>query len=758
MSELAITRRLASADRSTVAPAAAVAFAVAMVMFGLTTVALRLATPWDGSEWSARDPNADPARDGMAIVPVAAHSQIRHGERVWAVNGVPLADLRRGPFDFDGPEVESPVQFEVLADGQRRTFSQPLEPFPAALLLQEEWASFLSAAAWITLAIYVLSRRPHDPAAQIMLVLGSAYLPGLVWRWLGPTDLYEGPILPMLAMAQAPYFIGLVSVVGLALVFPRVAPWASRHRRALWLAAALPIAACVVVLALAQLSGEPTLAWGAKVGVIEVLLYISLALFLTVAVPLRYRALEDQADRRRLALVVGSIGVVLVSSVLFWFLPQSLWGSPLIPWGAAGLVGLPVPVALTIAILRYGAFDLQLLINRSLVYGGATAAIALIYVILVGGAILAVHERFGFAVALLATGFVIVIAQPIRDGLQRTVNRVMYGDRDDPYQGIARLKERIETSLTGEEMLPVVIETIATSLRLPYVAIELEDEQDPTIAVARGQAPDDPVAVPLVHQSEPVGRLLVAPRVGEERLSDTDHRLLSALATQVSAAIKTMQLDEELQRSRERLVAAREEERRRLRRELHDGIGPTLAGSLLQLQAARAALSADPQRAEDLLTKLEVETREAIAAVRRVARELRPPALDALGLVGALREQAGHFSADPELEVELIAPPEMPPLTAAHEVAVYRIVLEALTNVVRHSSAAQSTVELEAGSELVVTITDDGRGVAPGAPVGVGLRSMRERAVELGGTLQVTPLPGGGTVVRASLPLAGPTA
>ncbi len=754
MSEIAITRG-ATRERPLVLPAAAAAaFAVAMAILALAWVGVRVSTPWDGNQWAQQDAGLFAGGDGFRVIPVAAHSNLRPDDVVIAINATPLLELPRAPLAVPDLPFDSSLEYLVVRDGQRLTVEQALRPFAPVLLLRE-WPSIVTVGAWVAIAAYVLRRRPHDPAAQVMLVMGAAFLPGMLWLWIGISDLYGGPMLALIGAYQPIYYLGIAAIVGLVAVFPRPAPWAVRHRRLVIGALALPVLVSVIILALAQLSNEPMLGWGSKLAVVEATLYIGGAVLLAVAVPLRYRSLADPADRRRLLLVMGTMALVTFAVIGIWMLPSMAWGAPLLPWSAAGAIGIAIPVALAVAILRYGAFDLKLLVSRSLVYGGATAAIALIYVTLVGAAILVVHERFGFAVALLATGFVIVIAQPVRDGVQRTVNRVIYGDRDDPYQGIARLKERIETALAGEQVLPVVVETIASSLRLPYVAIELEQENGPIIAVARGHAPAEPVAVPLVHQSELVGRLLVAPRTGEERLSETDHRLLSALATQVSAAIKTMQLDEELRRSRERLVAAREEERRRLRRELHDGIGPTLAGSLLQLQAARAALAADPRRAEELLAKLETETREAIGEVRRVARDLRPPALDALGLVGALREQAGHFSADPALDVEVTTRGALPKLPAAHEVAAYRIVLEALANVVRHADAKHCTIHLEAGDTLVVTISDDGKGVAPAAPVGVGLRSMRERAAELGGTLQVQPRPGGGTVVQASLPLAG---
>ena len=211
----------------------------------------------------------------------------------------------------------------------------------------------------------------------------------------------------------------------------------------------------------------------------------------------------------------------------------------------------------------------------------------------------------------------------------------------------------------------------------------------------------------------------------------------------------------DLQRSRERLVAAREEERRRLRRDLHDGLGPQLASQTLKLEAARETIRTDPDRAEALLGQLIDKSQGQIAEIRRLVYALRPPALDELGLVGALRETAaqGELSG---LRVSFIAPDRLPPLPAAVEVAAYRIIQEALTNVIRHARAGSCRVTLalnEAAGTLALEVTDDGLGLPAEVRAGVGLVSMRERAAELGGVCRVEAGPDGGVRVAASLPL-----
>jgi signal transduction histidine kinase len=267
----------------------------------------------------------------------------------------------------------------------------------------------------------------------------------------------------------------------------------------------------------------------------------------------------------------------------------------------------------------------------------------------------------------------------------------------------------------------------------------------------------------LVYQTEQVGELVLAPRAAGETFTSADQRLLADLAHQIGVAVHAVQLTTDLQRvtvdlqhSRERLVLAREEERRRLRRDLHDGIGPTLASLFQRLDTACRLVPQDPDAAILLLEALKGQVKATIAEIRRVVYALRPPVLDELGLISALREHTGHAQESNGLRIVIEAPEAMPPLPAAVEVAAYRIILEALTNVERHAQAHTCLVRLnltEAGA-LCLDITDDGHGLSEHATAGVGLTSMRERSAELGGACQITAEPTGGTRVWVRLPLA----
>ena len=437
------------------------------------------------------------------------------------------------------------------------------------------------------------------------------------------------------------------------------------------------------------------------------------------------------------------------------------------------LAGLPV--AMGIAILRYRLYNIDLIINRTMVYGALSASVVSLYVLIVwalGIALAALFQaRGGLAVSLVATGVVAVLFAPLRERLQRGVNRLMYGDRDEPYAVLSRLGRRLEATIAPEATLSTIVETVAQALKLPYVSIELEQDGRFQRMAERGSRTGELVILPLVYQRETVGRLILTPWGSGETFSPADRRLLEDVARQAEVAVHAVRLTAELQHSRERLVAAREEERRRLRRDLHDGLGPTLGGLTLGLDAARGALTRDPSTAAALLWELKVQTQEAVSDVRRLVYGLRPPALDDLGLIAAVRQQAakhglltndllsgarGRAGSKNGLVFQVEAPDDLPPLPAAVEVACYRIVQEAMTNVARHAGARSCRVGIStdgAESALELEVIDDGVGIPEERRAGVGMSSMRERAEELGGTLSIESVPAGGTRVVARLPL-----
>jgi signal transduction histidine kinase len=416
------------------------------------------------------------------------------------------------------------------------------------------------------------------------------------------------------------------------------------------------------------------------------------------------------------------------------------------------IVCLGLPAALAVAVLRYRLYAIELLVHRTLVYSALSGAATAIYLLVVG-ALGALFPAQGMAFnAVAATAAAAAALQPLRAAAVRLVDQLAYGDRAAPYAALAALTRQMGVALPPDAVLPTLVGTVAEALRLPYVAIMLEQHGQRLALAAVGEPQADQLELLLVHRGEPIGRLILGPRHAALQATAAERRLLDDLTSQVGVAAHGVLLQAELQQARERLVRAREEERRRLRRDLHDGLGPTVAGLTLTAEAALDELARDPQAAAELIRELKGDLQTMVADIRHLVHALRPPALDDLGLTGALRLQVGRVA--PGLEVAFTHPEVLPPLPAAVEAAAYHIVGEALTNVVRHAGAARAWVRLAvAVGRVEVEVADDGRGLEGERVAGVGLRAMRERAVELGGELRVEPREGSGTLVRAVLPL-----
>lgn len=504
----------------------------------------------------------------------------------------------------------------------------------------------------------------------------------------------------------------------------------------------------------------------------------------------RYRRVSSASERRQTQwALVGWTGYALwfagFASYLNFVRPAlgQPWPSGplfyLISDSLHALAFLLIPLSLTLAILRSQLWDIRLVLQRTLVYSAMTAAIAALYVVIVGMLSLFIQVGGNLLLSALATGLIAILFQPLRQRLQQAVNRLMYGQRDDPVTVLAALGKRLEATTTPEMILATLVETICHALKLPHAAIVLKQGDELRVAALYGEPIGSVETIPLLYQRELVGELRTAPRSPGEELSPADHRLIQEIAQHAGAAAHAARLTADLQQSRERLVTAREEERRRLRRDLHDGLGPQLATLSLKVDAARNLLQSDPAASQQLLDDVKVEMQAAIADIRRLVYDLRPPALDQLGLVSALREYTAACTGTHGLHFQVEAPEQLPPLPAAVEVAAYRIALEAITNVLRHAQARHCTVRLQLDdgretignnspssftqwaqgaivhhlSSLILEINDDGVGLPALPQAGVGFASMRERAAELGGSCFIESAAGNGTQVLAILPL-----
>lgn len=430
-----------------------------------------------------------------------------------------------------------------------------------------------------------------------------------------------------------------------------------------------------------------------------------------------------------LAVAVGSVTSGRVSSAAF----------------CAGLVLLLA--AMAAGIVRHRLFDIGTALSRTLVYAPLTGLLLVAYAATVAGAgTLPTGRRLTYAAIALTA----VAAAAARDQLQRLVDRLVFGERGDPYAVLRRVHGRLDLATGPVDALAQVLAGVRTALRLPYLAVLPSDDRLPVLR--DGSPVGDTEQWRVRDRSEQVGSLVVGHRRAGEEFSPSERAVLDDLAHRAGVLLGSAALLHDLQRSREQLVAAREEERLRLRRDLHDSIGPRLAAMAMQLDGVTARLPQAPGTDPELAHRAEWlagQLRETVSDLRRVMEDLRPPALDELGLVGALEQLVEPYGS--RVTLSATGTGSLPPAT---EVAAYRIAAEAVTNAVRHSGCRSCCLSLRREEAwLVVEASDDGHGIAPDAAPGVGLRSIRERASEVGGRLEVTERPGGGTVVRARVPV-----
>jgi signal transduction histidine kinase len=683
-----------------------------------------------------------PLEPGDLVVAMDGRSTL-----AWAADGASLGRRPRSVGDV--------VPFVVERGGEPLSLPVTLVGYPTLSVLTAAWGTLGFVVAMMVVGAFVFWRRPLVPAAGALLVAAAgafgSTLPFLLST--DPLDLTSAMYVWLILGTATVYLLLWGGLIDFVLVFPRPLDRVADRPALRLVPYAVVFAVYFGAVGLARLTDPTTLAWYDSIGQLTLLPTVITFAAAPVVLAMRWRRSPIE-DRRLLRGFTWVFGFIIVVDTILWVIPEALGSPPLLPWTVEALTGLPFPILVAVAIVRHGAFDFDVVVRRSLVYGSLTVAVIVIYVVTAAAIGAIIGTASPYATSLLATGVAALAALPIRDALQSVVTRFVYGDRDEPVRAVRRLGERLEATVDPESMPRVVVDNVADALRLPYVALELGTPPASRFAAERGVRPAEIVERPLVFQGQPMGRLLVGARGPGDPLSASDLQLIDDLAQQIGVAAHAALLTEDLRASRERLVTAREEERRRLRRDLHDGLGPSLAAIGMRAGAAESLLRDDPDRAAQMLTELQSEISTAVSDVRRLVDALRPPAIDEVGLVGALRLAADRLESPgaPRLAIDSDGP--LPSLPAAVEVAAYRIGTEAMTNAVRHAGAATCSLRLVGGSDLTVVVEDDGRGLPAEPRNGVGLVSMHERAAELGGECRVEARPGGGTRVVARLPVA----
>ncbi|HVN13222.1 MAG TPA: sensor histidine kinase [Kineosporiaceae bacterium] len=638
---------------------------------------------------------------------------------------------------------------------------------PAGSARWNEAAVALVVLAYALVGLVIVWHRPGHPIGRLALAIAGVWGVGEALVATSYAVLVEHPGVRSAALGSAvgtflrglPWF---AAVMWLPLRFPDGAPASTRLGR---FGERFTIATVTVFSAVSLFS--PTLTdlrvdhvdnpIGVPAGLapaMGVLAGIALLMGI-VAVGLAVATLVQKYRRggpltRQQTLVFGAAFVPPLAALVASFADAAD------PWLFA-VATIPLPIAIGVAVLQRRLYDIQLAVNRSITYGTLWLAIAALYAIVVGGVGVMLRRPGAAWLPWMAAAVVAVSFAPLRDALQRGANKVTYGQWSQPADVLAATARRLGDAGDVPSLLHSLVEDVGQVLDLSYM--EITDPRGRSLA-RRGDRPGDVDRLTMTSYGVDVGTLSWARRP----LRETDRALLEDLARQLGTVVHAAGLLEAVRASQERLVLAREEERRRLRRDLHDGLGPALAGLTLRVDTLRNLVRLRPDDtgtsglADHGLLDLRTGIQAAVLDVRRIVEGLRPPALDELGLADAIAQLADRVTAGSDLTVDVRAEP-LPRLPAAAEVAAYRIVQEALTNIVRHADARSACVALGRGSAgLTLRIRDDGHGLVAPRPDGVGLTSMRERAEEIGGSLVIDPSPGEGTTITAVLPIVVATA
>ncbi len=612
----------------------------------------------------------------------------------------------------------------------------PLDPFVGL-----SWVMTGAVLAWL---------RPRNSIGWLLITVGGFQALQLVTAAYGSL----GVFLPDRGWPAARWAALLGSVLWLpgllplANVLPAIYPEGRLPARHWRLPVGASVAGIVLIIGMALFSSDvygdvapgpsPLTLWSWPVwlkgvyAVLALLLLVGGTLTIWVMSGIRLARLKAP-QRQQLAWVM----FVVVAMFVLSFTPQPDW--------LFYVTTLSLPVAIGVGVFRYNLLGIEAVLRRALVYGTLTCVVfgAYLLVASLAGAVLSRGLLPGFvAAALVAVGLA-----PLRERLQGAADRLVYGEGHDPLRAVSRLSGQLAAT-DERDLLDGVLSSIATALRAPGALVRSPEGE----VVATTGVEGDGLCAAMTLGGRDVGTLVVAARHAEERYSAADRRLLELLAPQVAVVTHALDLTEELQAERDGVVAATSVERDRLRRELHDGLGPSLAGVRLGLVALADALAAeDLESAGRLVVSMRDEVTSSVGEVRRIIDGLRPLGLDELGLETAMHRLVAAAGFPVDLCVSAL-----PHLRPDVETAAYRIAAEALTNVGKHAQASHATVDLQAREGVLrVEVADDGRGFSAcqGPPdPGVGMASMRHRAATLGGELRVFS-GANGTTVTAELPL-----
>jgi two-component system NarL family sensor kinase len=704
----------------------------------------RAGYPSDGTVIALEAPVGE-ARAVVVRIAAGPTNPLRPGDVVTTVNGQPLAV---GTLGGETLRVGDVLVYGVVRAGEELAVPVPLVPYPFGEFLAYHWLAWPYLVLLVLLPSFVVARRPRDPAAVTIYLVTVLQIVGYAADWYGPqaVDIATGRLW-VTVVAQVANCLVWACLLHFATSFPQ--PWPVLRRRPGLIAVAygLPFVAYGIWLA-TELPGSTGLD---RTSHVVAMPWAAARLYpvLTVAALLvSYALTRDPFERRRIRLVSIGLAALTAAYLLLGPAPEMLTGRPLVDYQYIALLAVPAQLLAATAVLRHRLWDIQVILRRSLVYGLVTLALLATYLGVAALVSRLLNASLSPAVVVLALVVALSFAAA-QSGLRRVVSRLVFGEREDPYEVLRQLGRRLESASSAETVLNQLVATLVRTLRLSHAAIEVPGLSLPS--ASHGSAGITATSIDLVHEGERIGRLVLDPGPDREPFGPSDRRLLEGLAQQVSTTVHSLLLAARLRRSLEERVTALEDERRRLRREIHDSLGPTIASASIRLDVGRLLMRSDPDEAERVFADLAQVNRSLVDDIRRLIDGLRPTVLDSLGLEAALRELTARLGGTVRTTLDCAV--GSTPLPAAVEVAAYRIVSEALTNVVRHAGARTCDIRVWRDGELHIEVSDDGRGLPADCRPGMGLTSIRERCAELGGQVEVGANAPRGTVLRCRLPV-----
>jgi two-component system, NarL family, sensor kinase len=703
--------------------------------------------------WSERGVVINKLRSGV--------SGLRVGDCVVAVDGRPLEDLvRNGP--VRSYKVGDVIRYDVRrgdallnrdCSGSLASIEVRLTAYPLGSVLKQRASVLLLACFMLALGAFLVAVRPRSGVPRALLAAGCLYLFGVtVWPFaVQVVDLASGPRLWPFVIGDTAKALFWGALLLMAASLPRQSLPPRRFVIGCFVVPlALHLLDIVVALRqtseLAQLARLVTVSFGAA---------HTIPILMVLALFIGYRTVGQPEKRAAVRWVLIPFTLGTIAYFGLGQLPAAITGRPLIPWPWFRALFIVILAAMTVTVVRNHLFEVQIVVRRwglrLIALVAATAGVLVLWRLLV-------MPRTRSAEWLMpATGALIAAVCVIVALINRVLERRLFGARVDSDVMIAALSPRTTPVVTDESALVAALDALMHALRLAFVRLDLIMPGMTPLSVSSGDSRQPDRVMPLYAGKVHVGQLSLAVRPGLEPLGRADERLLDALGHVLASSAYNLGLQQALRKALAQAVTAREEERRHIRREIHDGIGPLLAAALLRTETAMDLPPGCASQAESL-EKLHDLQKTALIDVRSLVEGLRPPALDHGGLLGALQQHA-ELSAgmtvpnSPAVSFEVVG--DISILPAAVEVAAYRIAQEAISNATKHACAQRITVRVSRTDNcLTVEIDDDGVGVAAHTnPSGVGLASMTERASELGGWCTNENSPTGGTRIKAWLPI-----